>query len=165
MDGCWFRPLCAIALATDVVEVRLDLREAFEFPMGRVDKHGDVQPDDMDLDARLARRGKPWCADIDGYSLHAGVTVRGADDVGRENLCRYVLRHPISLSRLGLTSDGRVAYEMKYPRGRKTHLLMEPYAMAWGFPCSFLRASPVWCPHRVIPCQVRGRAVERVAMA
>jgi hypothetical protein len=37
-----------------------------------------------------------------------------------------VLRHPISLSRLSLTSDGRVAYEMKYPRRGKTHLLMEP---------------------------------------
>jgi hypothetical protein len=33
----------------------------------------------MDLDARFARRGKPWCADIDGYSLHTGVTVRGND--------------------------------------------------------------------------------------
>ena len=72
------------------------------------------------------RRGKPWCADLDGYSLHAGVTVRGDDDVGRENLCRYVLRHPISLSRLSLTSDGRVAYQIKYPRGSRTHLLMEP---------------------------------------
>jgi hypothetical protein len=37
-----------------------------------------------------------------------------------------VLRHPISLSRLGLTTDGRVAYEMKYPRAKKTHLLMDP---------------------------------------
>jgi hypothetical protein len=89
--------------------------------LGRVDEHGRVQPDDMGLDARFARRGKPWCADLDGYSLHAGVTVRGDDDVGRENLCRYVLRHPISLSRLSLTSDGRVAYEMKYPRGSRTH--------------------------------------------
>ena len=33
MDGCWIRPLFPIALATDVVEVRLDLREAFEFPI------------------------------------------------------------------------------------------------------------------------------------
>jgi hypothetical protein len=27
---------------------------------------------------------------------------------------------------LSLTSDGRVAYQMKYPRGSRTHLLMEP---------------------------------------
>jgi len=94
--------------------------------LGRVDEHGRVQPDDMDLNARFARRGKPWCANLDGYSLHAGITVRGDDDVGRENLCRYVLRHPISLSCLSLTSDGRVAYQMKYPRGKKTHLLMDP---------------------------------------
>jgi hypothetical protein len=32
----WFRPLRPIALATDVVEVRLDLREAFEFPIGPI---------------------------------------------------------------------------------------------------------------------------------
>jgi len=34
MDGCWFRRLCATELATDVVEVRLDLRVAFEFSIG-----------------------------------------------------------------------------------------------------------------------------------
>jgi len=73
--------------------------------LGRVDEHGRVQPEDMDLEARLARRGKPFCPEIDGNSLHAGVTVRGDDDVGRENLCRYVLRHPISLSRLSLAAS------------------------------------------------------------
>jgi hypothetical protein len=36
--------------------------------LGRVDEHGRVQPDDMDLDTRFARRGKPWCADIDGFN-------------------------------------------------------------------------------------------------
>ena len=35
MDGCWIRPPFPIALATDVVEVPLDLREAFEFPIGQ----------------------------------------------------------------------------------------------------------------------------------
>ena len=52
--------------------------------------------------------------------------MRADDDLGRENLCRYVLRHPISLQRLSMTRDGRVAYRVKYPRGNKTHLLMEP---------------------------------------
>jgi hypothetical protein len=28
--------------------------------LGRVDAHGQVKPDDMDLDARFARRGKPF---------------------------------------------------------------------------------------------------------
>ena len=84
--------------------------------LGRVDEHGRVQPDDMDLDARFARRGKPWCADLDGYSLHAGVTVRGDDDVGGENLCRYVLRHPISLSRLN-----RSGRRLPTQRAAKTH--------------------------------------------
>jgi len=34
MDGCWFRRLCSTELATVVVEVRLDLRVAFGFPIG-----------------------------------------------------------------------------------------------------------------------------------
>jgi hypothetical protein len=38
--------------------------------LGRVDENGRVQPDDMGLDARFAR---PWCADLDGYGLHAGL--------------------------------------------------------------------------------------------
>ena len=81
--------------------------------LGRVDEHGRVLPNDDE--ARFAKRGKRLCADIDGWSLHAAVTVRGDDDVGRENLCRYVLRHPISLQRLSMTRDGRVAYQVKYP--------------------------------------------------
>ena len=54
------------------------------------------------------------------------MTVRADDDVGRENLCRYILRHPISLQRLSMTRDGRVAYKVKYPRGNKTHIILEP---------------------------------------
>lgn len=92
--------------------------------LGRVDEHGQVLPDDDD--ARFDKRGKRLCADIDGWNLHAAVMVRGDDDVGRENLCRYILRHPISLQRLSMTRDGRVAYAIKYPRGRRTHLLMQP---------------------------------------
>ena len=92
--------------------------------LGRVDKRGLVLPDDDDV--RFSKRGKRLCADIDGWSLHAAVMVRADDDVGRENLCRYILRHPISLQRLSMTQDGRVAYAIKYSRGNKTHLLMEP---------------------------------------
>ena len=92
--------------------------------LGRVDEDGRVLPDDDE--ARFGKAGKRLCADIDGWSLHAAVTVHADDDVGRENLCRYVLRHPISLQRLSMTRDGRVAYRVKYPRGKRTHLLMEP---------------------------------------
>ncbi|OQB10232.1 MAG: putative transposase [Deltaproteobacteria bacterium ADurb.Bin207] len=63
------------------------------------------------IHARFARRGKAFCADNNGDSLG--------------NICRYVLRHPIGLSRLSLISDGCGAYEMKYPRGSRTPLLME----------------------------------------
>ncbi len=62
--------------------------------------------------------GKRLCADIDGWSLHAAVTVHADDDEGGENLCRYILRHPITLQRLSMTRDGRVAYRINYPRGK-----------------------------------------------
>ena len=43
------------------------------------------------------------------------------DDVARENLCRYVLRHPISLQRLSITRDARVAqvFDFKLSEKRK----------------------------------------------
>jgi hypothetical protein len=84
------------------------------------------------------------------------VTVRD-DDAGRENLCRYVLRHPISLSRHSLTTDGRIAYQMKYPRRGKTHLLM-----ACAVSCASRQSGT---PTASSVGQVRGRAIERVAMA
>lgn len=39
----------------------------------------------------------PERPDLDSYSLHAGVSVRGKDVVGPENLCRYVLCQPHQL--------------------------------------------------------------------
>jgi len=96
--------------------------------LGRVDERGRVLPDDDE--ARFAKAGKQLCANIEGWSLHAGVTVGADNDVGRENLCRYILRPPISLQRLTLTQDGRVAYAVKYPRGNKTHLQAARKALA-----------------------------------
>jgi len=90
-----------------------------------------VLPDDDE--ARFGKAGKRLCADIDGWNrsgrspacwtksrevqeharsllraralnLHAAVTVHADDDEGRENLCRYILRHPISLQRLSMTA-------------------------------------------------------------
>ncbi len=34
---------------------------------------------------------------LDGFSLHAGVRIHGNDRDGRERLCRYLLRPPLSL--------------------------------------------------------------------
>ena len=155
--------------------------------LGRVDEHGRVQPDDMDLDARFARPGKLWCADIDGYRLQAGVTVRGADDVGREN---RLLRHPISLSRLN-RSGRRLALLALLagvhggPRARPmlaSGARIEPHERRAGrLPDEVPKgkqdtsadgARAVFCapresgpPTASSVGSVRGRAIERIAMA
>jgi hypothetical protein len=63
----------------------------------------------------------------DGYNLHAGVRIEAGDDVGREKLCRYAARPPLSLARLRRLPGGRVAYRLKdVGRGRGKHRIMEP---------------------------------------
>jgi hypothetical protein len=56
----------------------------------------------------------------DGWNLHAGVRIEAGDDMGRERLCRYGARPPLSLERLRRLPGGRVAYQLKYvDRGRR----------------------------------------------
>ena len=65
--------------------------------------------------------------DRDGFNLHAGVRIEAGDDVGREKLCRYAARPPLSLARLRRLPGGRVAYRLKYVgRGRGKHRVMDP---------------------------------------
>ena len=40
---------------------------------------------------RAAGKG-PWVADVSGFNVHAGVTVRSGDREGLERLCRYCAR-------------------------------------------------------------------------
>jgi hypothetical protein len=47
----------------------------------------------------------------DGFNLHAGVRIEAGDEAGREKLCRYSARPPLSLERLRRLSGGRLAYE------------------------------------------------------
>jgi hypothetical protein len=61
-----------------------------------------------------------------GFDLHADVAVLEGDREGRERLCRYLLRPPLCLERLSLTSDGRVAYERKYKSAGASHIVMTP---------------------------------------
>jgi len=91
----------------------------------------DEQVDDAsrgDDDARFEHRKRsPWSAEADGFSVHAGVQMRRGDAEGRERLVRYCARPALSLERLSVLRDGRVAYRTKYPRrGGRTHLVMEP---------------------------------------
>lgn len=72
----------------------------------------------------------PLCADIDGFSLHAGVVVPGHARDRLERLCRYAGRPAIAESRLSLLPDGRVCYALKRRwEDGSTHVVMEPQVL------------------------------------
>ena len=72
----------------------------------------------------------PLCADVDGFSLHAGVRVPAGDRERLEKLCRYAGRPAIAESRLSLLPDGRVAYELKRRwNDGTTHVVLEPQVL------------------------------------
>ena len=63
---------------------------------------------------------------LDGFSLHAGVRIHGNDHDGRERLCRYLLRPPLSLQRLSQGEESRLVHRMRRPRGGSLFLLLTP---------------------------------------
>jgi len=79
-------------------------------------------------DARFDHRKRsPWAAEIDGFSVHAGVHIRAGDARGREILLRYSARPAFSLEWLSVLCDGRIAYRIKYPgRSGKPQRVMTP---------------------------------------
>ena len=94
----------------------------------RIDGKGRAQQDLFPDDLPFARRKKsPWAADIDGFSVEAGVHFDALYRKGRERLIRYCLRPAISNERLSILGDGSIAYKTKYPMRRsKTHRVMTP---------------------------------------
>lgn len=48
-----------------------------------------------------------------GFDLHAGARASGTDKNGRERLCRYLLRPPLSADRLTRTADGKYQIVLK----------------------------------------------------
>jgi hypothetical protein len=81
------------------------------------------------MTASIPETGKPLCAKVDGFSLHAARTVEAKDREGLERLCRYGLRSPLSLERLALDPDGKVRYQLRKPwiDGR-TEIVLDPIA-------------------------------------
>ncbi|MHC4092835.1 MAG: transposase [Planctomycetota bacterium] len=66
---------------------------------------------------------------IDGFSLHADVSVAAEHRKGLERLCRYALRSSFSLQRLSVLPDGQVCYRLKRPwptAGGATELVLDP---------------------------------------
>jgi hypothetical protein len=69
----------------------------------------------------------PRQAHLEGFDLHADITVAADDRAALERLARYVLRPPVAQDRLTLTPDGRVLLTLKSEwADGTTHLLFEP---------------------------------------
>jgi hypothetical protein len=64
---------------------------------------------------------------VDGFSLHAGVSVKAHQRDKLERLCRYISRPSVAAHRLSLTSSEKICYELKTPyRDGTTHVIFEP---------------------------------------
>jgi hypothetical protein len=79
-------------------------------------------------DAAPRRTGR-LTAEHGGFSLHAATHVHASDQRGREALCRYILRPPLSNERLTALADGRVRITLKKPfRDGTTAVELAPQA-------------------------------------
>ena len=58
---------------------------------------------------------QPLCADIDEFSLHAGVRVEAQDRQRLEQLCRYITRPALSDERVQLNAAGQLELKLKKP--------------------------------------------------
>jgi hypothetical protein len=81
-------------------------------------RHGptDDGRDSLPAPPRSQRRG----GHSRGFDVHAGVVVSASDRKGRERLLRYCARPPLSLERLSVLDDGRVAYAIRKPCDNST---------------------------------------------
>jgi Putative transposase len=86
-------------------------RAAFGAKAGRqITRMGDrIDPETIEALA------SPRCASVDGFSLHANVSVPAHDRERLERLARYCARPPIAMERLEVLKDGRVRYQLKRP--------------------------------------------------
>jgi len=70
---------------------------------------------------------KPRCAHLDGYSLHADVSVAADDRTGLERLLRYGARPALAQHRLSLTPAGNIRYRLrKAGFDGRSHIEMAP---------------------------------------
>jgi hypothetical protein len=90
-------------LAAAAVEGRAALGECAGQRDGRVGRDGRWEP--------LVKG--PLCAEVDGFSLHAGAWVAARDRERLEKLCRYAARPAVAESRLVELGDGRIGYALK----------------------------------------------------
>jgi hypothetical protein len=87
---------------------------------GAVDEHRDAEDE-------LPRARRKRAGEALGFHLHTGVAVAAHHRLGREILLRYCARPLLSLERLSVLDDGRIAYRIKKPwRPDRTHRVMTP---------------------------------------
>ena len=53
------------------------------------------------------------CTSINGFTLHANVSIEGSKRKSLEKLCRYILRPSLSNERITLDEQGNINYELK----------------------------------------------------
>jgi hypothetical protein len=92
------------------------LAESVAFPGARIVDPGRARP----------ATDPAWLGSVAGFNLHAGVAMSALDREGRERLCKYLLRPPLSDDRLSLREDGRVALQLKTPWRDGTVLRRSP---------------------------------------
>ena len=67
------------------------------------------------------------CGYLDGFSLHANSRIPSHARGGLEKMCRYILRGPLSQSRIQAAKNGRVILKLKTPyKSGTTHLSFSP---------------------------------------
>jgi hypothetical protein len=70
------------------------------------------------------------CGQSQGFNLQAATQVAMHDKIGRERLCRYILRPPLANERLSILDDGNVRLEFKRPWSDGTFAVqLEPLAL------------------------------------
>ena len=71
--------------------------------------------------------GRSGAAQVGGFPLHAGVSIKPGQRAKLERLCRYVSRSPLAQDRLTLSATGQVCYGFKTPwRDGTTHVVLDP---------------------------------------
>jgi hypothetical protein len=77
---------------------------------------------------RSADQRTVLCASADGFSLHAGVTLRATDRQGLLRLIRYGARQCFSQDRLSELPDGRIRYQLARRWGQMRAITLQPTA-------------------------------------
>jgi hypothetical protein len=108
---------------------------------------------------------KGLTADVDGFNVHAGVRVAAGAVESRERLLRYCARSPLSLERLSLLEDGRIAYRVQHGNAVRIMTPMQFMArLAALIPPPrhpLIRFHGVFAPHsKLRPRVVPGRSSE-----